>query len=152
MADILGMLISHGQLVVPSIVQSFSAGVLFDCSRESCESGARFPHFSKNRLNGSEITALNRTPTIVRDTADQIWLSSSIQGTTTATRMTGKNKMAIASACVPGPLNGHSFRRSAMARIHRATGAQKTPPNKTVGSGNIRISSQPPTPLNAATQ
>ncbi len=42
---------------------------------------------------GPAITALNRTPMAVRDTADHTWLSSSSPGTTTATNITGKNSL-----------------------------------------------------------
>ena len=132
-------------------VQS-SAGPLVDCSCESSEFGASFPHSSKKRLRGSDTTALRSTPTIVRDTADQTGLSPSIGGTATATRMTGKNKITIASACVPGPLNGWSFHRLAKARIHRAAGAHMMPPNRTTGRGNSKNSSEPLASLSAEAQ
>ena len=57
----------------PFNVQSSSAGALLDCPCESSELGTRFPHSSKKRLSGSETTELSRTPTTVRDTADQGW-------------------------------------------------------------------------------
>ena len=133
----------------PFNVQSPSAGAL---SCESSELGARFPHSSKKRLKGSATTELSKTPAMVRETADQAGLRSSIPGTATATTMTGRNRIAIASACIPGPLNGQSFRRTAVSHIIRATGAQIIPPIITNGSGNSRRSSQPSLPANAAVQ
>ena len=58
----------------------------------------------------------------VRETADQIGLSSSIQGTTRATRMIGKNRIVFASACIPGPHIGRSFHRQAKYNVNRAAG------------------------------
>ena len=132
--------------------QSSSGGIFLGYSRESPECGTRSPHSSRKRLNGSETTELSRTPAMVKDTADQAGLRSSIPGTATATIMIGRNRMAIASACIPGPLNGQSFRRPAVSNICHATGAQIIPPIITTGSGNNRRSSQLSVPANAAVQ
>ena len=115
-------------------------------------SGIRFPHSSRKRLNGSEITALSRTPTSVRDTADQIELRPSIPGTAIATRITGRNRMAIASARIPGPPTLRFFHRPAMSNAHPATGVQARPRKSTAGTGKSSTSSKSSSLTNAAVQ
>ena len=66
--------------------------------------------------------------------------------------MTGRNRIAIASACIRGPLSGQSLRNLAVSNICRATGAQMIAPRITTGSGNNRRSNQLSPPANAAVQ
>ena len=115
-------------------------------------SGINFPHSSRKRLNGSEITALSRTPTSVRDTADQVELRPSIPGTAIATRITGKNRMAIASARIPWPPTLRFFHRLAVSNARGAAGVQPTPRKSTTGRGNSSTSSERSSLTNAAVQ